>query len=436
MLKISRYNLYYPDFSDGMTLVFNTLSKCIVSLPPDLADGIRNLGSHSVKQLSLSEKERSYLEKAGILVRADLNEIIAMQYARNLAKFRGNEMHLTVILSPRCNFDCTYCWQDMRTGERDMTMEQWKVLLAYVSRLIQDTGVKKLGIMLFGGEPLMNASVALQAAEDVRALESKGVAVSVVLVTNGSLLNSANVAQFARFIDTVQITLDGPEERHNRLRPFADGRESFQSVMNGLQLCIKSTIPNVMLRTNFEPEDYETTREFIRDLSRTLPHISKVSASFSPIFPALSSLKNGCFLGNVQGRKLALDLLLEALDLGFRNRPFGFSSGPCPAQASNNLIVDQDLGFFRCLLQMSDDPLVRLRMDGSLEILRNEWLGFSNQEPECVLSCVYGPICHGGCPALPTDKVGSHECRFRDQIEATLEGLLRVHIRALSPPDV
>jgi len=418
-----------------MTLVFNTLTKCILALPHELADGIRNLGSCDVEQLSVSDEERSYLEKAGVLVHADLDEITQMQYCRKLAKFQGNEMHLTVIVSSRCNFGCTYCWQDMRTRESDMTMQGWSVLLSYVNGIAQDTGVKKLQTLLFGGEPLMNAGIALQAAKDIKALESKGVEVSTVLVTNGSLLDSANVAQFSRFIDTVQITIDGPEERHNRLRPFADGRESFKSVMKGLQLCIDSTIPNVMLRTNFEREDCEATREFIRNLAKTLPDLSKVTASFSPIFPTLSSLKAGCSLEELESRRLALDLLREAATLGFRNRPFAFSSGPCHAQASNNLVVDQDLAFFRCLLQISDAPCAQLHMDGHLEILRNEWLSLSNQEPKCVLSCIYGPICHGGCPVLPNDNAASGECRFKNQIEATLEELLYAHIRALPSID-
>jgi len=258
-----------------------------------------------------------------------------------------------------------------------------------------------------------------------------------VLVTNGSLLTTKLLRGLEASVDTVQITIDGPQDRHDRLRHFVDGRGSFAAVMRALDLTMQSALPNVVVRTNFAPGDVDTVRGFINSLATELEDPQRVQMSFASIAPMLSErfMAQGV-PPDTEGLRTSITLQGEAVRAGFAGGQASrvFPSGSCSARKPNSLVVDQDLNVFKCPLQMPNNACAEILADGSLVVKAEPWYALPNEIPECVFSCVYGPICGGGCPLSSfTPERGKEGCEYRDHTALRIETTLRERLRSTEP---
>lgn len=139
---------------------------------------------------------------------------------------------LTLMLSETCNLACDYCFLGLPDGP---------LMPPSVARSALDLlfGVadpdESVSVLFFGGEPLLNWSVAsevLDACEEERT--RRGGEVNVALTTNGTLVTTPIAARLASAGVGVMVSLDGTRDHHNRARPYRDGRESFDDAARGL----------------------------------------------------------------------------------------------------------------------------------------------------------------------------------------------------------
>ena len=68
----------------------------------------------------------------------------------------GNRLELTLFVTERCNFRCTYCYEDFSKGRMRPDV------VAAVQTLIRtraSDGLKELHLSFFGGEPLLAKQV-------------------------------------------------------------------------------------------------------------------------------------------------------------------------------------------------------------------------------------------------------------------------------------
>ena len=70
--------------------------------------------------------------------------------------------------------------------------------------------------------------------------QSRGVILNFSITTNGTLLTEADAAFFEEFGFAVTVSLDGPAEVHDALRPYKSGRGSFDRVMANVRPLLAS----------------------------------------------------------------------------------------------------------------------------------------------------------------------------------------------------
>ncbi len=139
----------------------------------------------------------------GALRRAATVAVPLLKLGVRRALHRKSPFQMSLSLTNRCNFRCTYCDIPLQHSD-EMGTEDW---LAAIDQL-QAAGMGRASIM--GGEPLLRKDV----GAIVRHLKRRGVHAS--LNTNGWLL-SERLDEVAG-LDLVCITLDGPEAVHDRQR--------------------------------------------------------------------------------------------------------------------------------------------------------------------------------------------------------------------------
>lgn len=137
-------------------------------------------------------------------------------------------------LNYRCNLRCTYCniYEDTRP---EMSTEEIFQMLDSFARM----GASRLSIT--GGEPMLRKDI----AEVISHAKKLGMFVS--LATNGNMV--ARRINYIREVDSVNMTLDGPESIHDLQR----GRGQFRKVLEAGQVLKENNIPfyfNTVLTKN------------------------------------------------------------------------------------------------------------------------------------------------------------------------------------------
>lgn len=184
---------------------------------------------------------------------------------------------MTLSLSNRCNFRCTYC--EIPLQDRDeMSTADW---LAVIDEL-QAGGMCRASII--GGEPLLRKD----AGAIVRHLKHRGVHAS--MNTNGWLI--AERIDEIDALDLVCVTLDGPQAIHDRQRHPG----SYARVLRGLEALRQRKIPTVTM-TVVTPDGIdhvEHVLEIAREYGITayfqLEHDKQMDV-LQPISPALSQAR-------------------------------------------------------------------------------------------------------------------------------------------------
>lgn len=132
-----------------------------------------------------------------------------------------------------CNLACKYCFAEEGEyhGKRDiMSYEVGKQALDF---LIANSGNRKnLEVDFFGGEPLMNWQVVkdlvIYGREQEKIHDKK---FRFTLTTNGVLLNDEIIEFANKEMSNIVLSVDGRKEIHNYMRPFRNGKGSYDLII-------------------------------------------------------------------------------------------------------------------------------------------------------------------------------------------------------------
>ena len=113
-----------------------------------------------------------------------------------------------------------------------MAEAEYKAIYNLVLRKI-DEKTKRISLNLMGGEPTLETRMLLPFVRQCLDICNRNdVVFTASLTTNGRIMN---VGKFVTAgINEFQITIDGPEETHNRLRPGSEGEGTFGTIMEHL----------------------------------------------------------------------------------------------------------------------------------------------------------------------------------------------------------
>ena len=132
-----------------------------------------------------------------------------------------------------CNLRCAYCFAatgDFCMGERCLL--SYEVGAKALEWLIAHAGNRHtLEVDFFGGEPLMNFPVVKQLVAYGRELERiHNKRFLFTTTTNGTLLNEEIIDFLNREMHNVVLSIDGRPQVHDRMRPTAGGRGSYELI--------------------------------------------------------------------------------------------------------------------------------------------------------------------------------------------------------------
>lgn len=147
-------------------------------------------------------------------------------------------------IGPRCNLDCAYCFylekQALFPGGQYRMSDE--VLAAFIANYVTTQPTPEVAFVWQGGEPTLAGLNFFKRVIELQKPFAGQKIISNALQTNGTLLTDEWCAFLKEHDFMVGISLDGPQEIHDRYRRDRAGKGSFAQVMLGLRLLQKHQV--------------------------------------------------------------------------------------------------------------------------------------------------------------------------------------------------
>lgn len=429
-LSYSRFNHLVRDPCSGAWVLYNFASGKLLRLGP-LERGLYSAALELDPGLPFVRS----LEREGFLTRGD--ELAALKLATQMRCHNPSVLTLTICPTMACNFCCPYCYEQRRAG--CMSAHTQDQLLRFIEQQLELFAFKRVYVVWFGGEPLLQPQIIEALSARIRAAAAKhGLAYGAAVITNGSLLGANNAALLERCqVADVQITLDGPTPATNDpYRRPAGGGGSFDAITRNIRALPGSF--RVKLRCNLGDHNLHLLED-MAGLARRLDEESAASVSFVPgimdmdVAATAPSQRQGLASSYASvGRALARLGLTGQDSIGVR-LPQRFEGPFCGSQTAHTYVVDELGRLYRCWEDCGKPeasfgsvtdvltPPAGCSLPQLTRYLDSAWPG---DDPQCA-ACPVLPVCMGGCPHRFMER-GVRRCPwFKDDLDAYVLGQLR-----------
>lgn len=209
-------------------------------------------------------------------------------YVTDAAPERMPVRSLSLAIAQKCNLGCTYCYaQEGAFGAEPKSMSR-EVALRAIDLLFSEADPReRLTLAFLGGEPLTNRPLLREATERSAAIAAeRGLRITFSVTTNGTLLTAEDGEFFERHGFAVTISLDGVGAAHDRLRPFKDGRGSYDRILgNAAPLLLLQRRMQVSARVTVTPQNLNLRETLDELLARGFS-----SVGFTPMLASPTGL--------------------------------------------------------------------------------------------------------------------------------------------------
>ena len=292
---VTKYLSWYK-LDDNKTLVLNAFSGAIDLVDDKTRGKIERFAQMPYIEISkLDEEDKELLEllqRRGYIIKDRDTELNELRRQKIIHEHLCDIAILHVICPTMfCNLKCSYCFEPMEVKERTTVMSaaQVEAICNFIKKIKSISKTQTHRIQLFGGEPILpstkNANVQfLQFAEDEK--------IPVSIITNGTFVKDYQEVfkKFENIVDSVQITLDGNKEIHDKRRIGKNGAGTFDDICAGIDFLLSTNIRQINIRVNvdranieklteldrfIEEKGWRKNKNFIYDLAPVTDHTSK-----------------------------------------------------------------------------------------------------------------------------------------------------------------
>jgi uncharacterized protein len=386
-LGLSRFAVCVPvQAGYGCPLgVFQTMTGGLVLIP----DGGWSCGSNGRVIIAADFPTDELLEQ-GVLVPATTNETAVALTWREQFLHDPHFMRSKVLITRRCNNRCRYCV--VNPEATDMSPETALAMDRFYLRCIAEAQAHKVLDEYTGGEVFLNAEIVLQSAgRRFYYCQGKGIEYGFTVISNGTLLERGIIMRMREVgLRGVRISLAGPEEIHDFLRPSKDSGKTYGRIKENLQRISGLTPISLECQYDAGSKDYKRIPEMLDDLLRDGIEIENVS--YTAILPTRNRTTFNAGAGTPA---ILLDLMHEAHARGYPQ----FEEPPancCSADFPWRMTFDTDGSLIPCPILQSGEMVFGNVFNG-IDFIAHAQILQRKLPEKCLNECELFPLCLGGC---------------------------------------
>ena len=247
------YNIVLDVYSGAVHLVDDLCYRMLELLQEGKEDPtIESLEQPETKEMLLERMQDTYkkediedalddikeLTREGRLFTEDVYE----SYVGEVKKRKTVVKALCLHIAHDCNLACKYCFAEEGEYHGRRALMSYEVGRKALDFLIQNSGSRRnLEVDFFGGEPLMNWQVVkdlVAYGREQEKIHDKHFRFTVT--TNGVLLNDEIQEFINKEMENVVLSLDGRKEINDQMRPFRNGKGSYDLIVPKFQKLAES----------------------------------------------------------------------------------------------------------------------------------------------------------------------------------------------------
>lgn len=434
-MKISKYTFMF-DENGQEYYVYNTLSNALMEIDKESYSLL--FESRNTQKLSTADFDEDLWEALCI------NNIISDNYTDDYLKYKASitnirkqrtGMHLTLAPTMDCCFRCHYCFEKYKE-KKYMTPEIMDQIIKYVTSYPE---LKNIKITWFGGEPLMAVPQIEEFYDKFRDIWQEPFISNII--TTGYHIDKESIRVMQKVgISSVQITLDGMKETHNKVKHLPSGEDVFERILSNIEL-LNDSAPeiNITIRVNLTLENKE---EYIPLHKLCLTRFyGRSNITISPAFVLdrgtgdICRSNNNIFFGHIERSKFILNLAKNGINSVFVRYPEPFFN-ECAIRNEMAIAFDPEGYAYKCweVIGNKEYAIGKLNDDGILTdinqtILNRQLYGADTFDDPICSQCKYLPICNGGCPIQRIENKfegGHNDCC--SHYKGFMPDFLKIHI--------
>ncbi|KMZ55188.1 thioether cross-link-forming SCIFF peptide maturase [Dorea sp. D27] len=207
---------------------------------PDTLAGLKEKlsGAYDAKDIEEALADVVELTEAGRLFTPDTHECLIEEVKKRKTVVKALCLHI----AHDCNLACKYCFAEEGEYHGRRALMSYEVGRKALDFLIANSGSRhNLEVDFFGGEPLMNWQVVKDLVAYGRGQEKiHDKRFRFTVTTNGVLLNDEIQEFVNKEMDNVVLSLDGRKEVNDEMRPFRNGKGSYDLIVPKFQKLARS----------------------------------------------------------------------------------------------------------------------------------------------------------------------------------------------------
>lgn len=426
-MEFSRYN--YLSELDGSYFLYNSRTEELVALQPELLTFLTEHATNSDNLLKYHSSFYNYLCEKKFLVEEQEKEVD--EFIKELREIDQSEKIFHLIINPTldCNVHCWYCYEKRRSGTK-MTKSVLDSTLLLIKKKLMCEKTELINLSFFGGEPLLAYKDVVhplisKTTDLCKSLDKKMI---VIFTSNGSLLN-LDMLDYLKSLVTSgipvqwQITLDGNNKTHNKIRKLADGTGTYSTIIKNVKELLKRNM-FVTLRCNYTHQNVLSFYDVLDDLSDlTEKEKSMLEISFQQVWQDKSEIKE------------QVEKIIDRI----RNAHFNvigddlISKTRCYGDKTNSVVINYNGDLFKCTANdfTQKDSEGFLENDGTLNY-NDKYTNRMQQKftSKACRKCVIFPICVGGCSQNYLYS-SSHDKCVKNITPLIIENVIKKRIRRI-----
>lgn len=396
---LSKYNYLYKSKRYKKNFIYNSRSSSFISVSLDLYNKLIAIKGSSQQEKDIEDIDNDIKEaftKAKVFVSKleDDNFVQQKKLLKYTQSFQERELGLVVVPTFACNFACPYCYEcNLPAIFMDEKTEDQIVQFIRKSR-----GADMLHLCWHGGEPLLAFENIKRILKKIE-LEDSVKLKSHSIVTNGYLLDESKCSFFRDYnLDTIQITIDGLREQHNKSRIHKKGNPTFDIILNNIEKVFE-IMPSchVIIRMNVHAQNEKDYPLLHKMLTQRWG-----DQNYSIQMKYANDHGRGCRVACVKNKNKAAYIQNMCKSNSFRG-VISLPSpqiGGCAATHINTYVIGTTGELYKCWVDVGKKEKIvgSIFSDSYNTALISQYiLGTDMFSDKKCLECILLPACDGGC---------------------------------------
>ena len=436
-MRISSYFIEI-ELSNKIALI-NSLSGAIDQITPSTYENL--------KSWQLDKTQEEYLRKRGHITE-EQEKKFAFKLWKALDKKYREDADIVICPSINCNFRCSYCFErslqncidngSIPVEHLNLSHEQVDTIFESLPKIQKRHKNIRPTITLYGGESLLAQNYEVIKYITKRANDMD---FSIFAVTNGYELSTFHDLLGKNGISSLQISLDGMAEYHDKTRPTIDGQPTFEKILSEIEAVLDIKGLQITIRMNYDSSNISSVSQLSEYLTKRGILDNKKVTFYANLISMNHENKGKDYKALKQAKSLSLstDFNLDGHMAGLRgqfenaikeNKPLQQVPMFCAANSSM-YVFSPDGSIYSCwegiYQEYSRIGKYEPKLTWNNGIL-NRWHNERKlpNMPKCQ-NCRHLFFCGGGCTIqgfYKTDKWNAPHCdNFKNKFEVMIESL-------------